>query len=386
MADRVAAHRNRLHSVHAEQQEPAVADTEERRRAAKIAAAVAARYAAAPSYMATQWPSELPEKKQEIHLETPKPEAELSTAAHDEPVQAEFLTETFAPPVAPPIETRKKPSLAAVVAAGPRIQMLPEPPETLAPELLPVRVIEFPRELIAVRRLRPRLAEAGAVCSSGLPASSGQLRIFEVEPDQISTTPEPPPALPESIHAALLPQATPQRTRLELADAVDLEFAEAAYPPAPMENMAPGRRASNHASTVVLLTAPLDLRVMSALVDGCIVSVITMVAAMMWATRASHLPQLKVFLLGLGAAYVTLWIVYQLLCFVVGDATLGMRYARIGLCTFDDENPSRAAMCWRVPVQLLSLCPLGLGYIWAWMDMDRLGWHDRITHMYQRNY
>ena len=35
---------------------------------------------------------------------------------------------------------------------------------------------------------------------------------------------------------------------------------------------------------------------------------------------------------------------------------------------------------------LLSLAPLGLGYLWAFFDEDRLGWHDRISRMYQRSY
>jgi hypothetical protein len=40
-------------------------------------------------------------------------------------------------------------------------------------------------------------------------------------------------------------------------------------------------------------------------------------------------------------------------CLAVSGATLGMRYAQINLCTFEDENPTRAAMCWRAVAQLL---------------------------------
>ena len=63
-----------------------------------------------------------------------------------------------------------------------------------------------------------------------------------------------------------------------------------------------------------------------------------------------------------------------------------MRYARIGLCTLSDDNPTRAAMRRRIFAQLLAACPLGMGYLWAFLDDDRLGWHDRISRIYQRSY
>jgi hypothetical protein len=63
-----------------------------------------------------------------------------------------------------------------------------------------------------------------------------------------------------------------------------------------------------------------------------------------------------------------------------------MRFARIALCTFDDENPTRPAMRRRILAVLLSACPLGLGLLWAALDENRLGWHDLISRMYQRSY
>ncbi len=81
-----------------------------------------------------------------------------------------------------------------------------------------------------------------------------------------------------------------------------------------------------------------------------------------------------------------LTLLYQLLFFTFSDATPGMRYARIGLCTFSDDNPTRSAMRRRILAVLLSACPLGIGFLWAWLDDDGLGWHDRISRMYQRSY
>jgi hypothetical protein len=63
-----------------------------------------------------------------------------------------------------------------------------------------------------------------------------------------------------------------------------------------------------------------------------------------------------------------------------------MRAARIALCTFADGNPARSAMRRRILAVLLSACPLGLGFLWAALDEERLTWHDRVSRMYQRSY
>jgi hypothetical protein len=81
-----------------------------------------------------------------------------------------------------------------------------------------------------------------------------------------------------------------------------------------------------------------------------------------------------------------LTLLYHLLFFTLSDSTPGMRYARIGLCTFGDENPTRSAMRRRLFAMILSACPVGIGFLWACLDDERLGWHDRISRMYQRSY
>ncbi len=63
-----------------------------------------------------------------------------------------------------------------------------------------------------------------------------------------------------------------------------------------------------------------------------------------------------------------------------------MRMARIALCTFGDENPTRSELRRRIGATVLATCPMGLGLIWGWFDDDRLGWHDRMTRTYQRSY
>jgi hypothetical protein len=81
-----------------------------------------------------------------------------------------------------------------------------------------------------------------------------------------------------------------------------------------------------------------------------------------------------------------MYVLYQMLFFSFAEATPGMRYARIGLCTFSDQNPTRKAMRRRVLATLLAASPLGIGLAWAFMDEQRLGWHDRMSRMYQRAY
>src|SRR5882757_4944381 len=51
---------------------------------------------------------------------------------------------------------------------------------------IPVNLIEFPRQLVAPRKARPRLAEGPLREEADLAQESAQLRIFEVEADQIS--------------------------------------------------------------------------------------------------------------------------------------------------------------------------------------------------------
>ena len=52
---------------------------------------------------------------------------------------------------------------------------------------------------------------------------------------------------------------------------------------------------------------------------------------------------------------------YQYLFFKYAEGTPGMRYAKIALCTFEDENPTRKAMCRRVLFLLLSSLRWGWG-------------------------
>ena len=227
---------------------------------------------------------------------------------------------------------------------------------------LPANLIEFPRELVAPRKARPRLAEGPL--REELPPEP-QLRIFEVQPEQISTEPV---AAEETVSDAPVWQGM----LLDVpVDRLVVREREAAVATGPMD------------------IAPVSRRVMAAMVDGCCIGA----ALIGFATVASYIsgPGLREMSKPmLGATVVFTFaiaaLLYQLLFFSLNEATPGMRYARIGFCTFADMNPTRKQMRRRVLAQMLAVGPLGLGLLWVLLDDDRLGWHDRISRMYQRSY
>jgi uncharacterized RDD family membrane protein YckC len=80
----------------------------------------------------------------------------------------------------------------------------------------------------------------------------------------------------------------------------------------------------------------------------------------------------------------TFWIAYHAMFLIYSGYTPGMNFAGLGLCTFDDNQPSRLTCIKRTVALVLSLLSLGMGFLWASLDEDGLGWHDRISRTYLR--
>jgi len=59
--------------------------------------------------------------------------------------------------------------------------------------------------------------------------------------------------------------------------------------------------------------------------------------------------------------------------------TLGMQSWGLQLETRDGQVPSAATASLRFFAAVLSLIPLGLGFIWQLIDKDKLTWHDRLS-------
>ena len=270
---------------------------------------------------------------------------------------------TGVPPEAEPVEQLH--ALEHALEEEIAFRQAPEFSDYVALEAAPIHgnLIEFPRELVAPRRARPRLAE-GPLRDEVEP----QLRIFEVDAVQEVTAP-----------AVVDLQSIPDWQSGVLESAM-VE---------PWQNPYQAPVAAQTQLTLAPHTAPVERRLMSAVVDGSLILggwLVAVAAAAQIAgpvLGALSLPLLAAAAAGSLALFAVL---FQLLFFTLSDSTPGMRWARIGLCTFGDSNPSRRAMRRRIVSSLLAACPLGLGLAWVFMDNDRLGWHDRMSRMYQRAY
>ena len=239
---------------------------------------------------------------------------------------------------------------------------------------LPAKLLEFPRELVAARKARPRLAEGPLREEYDRDSSASQLRIFEVEQETISTAPPVEHVQPEW-----------SPIRLDTSPAFPIHdwisrHAEVPHPE-PTKHRAPASSLE-----LPLQTASLEDRLMAGLVDAALIVGGFLVFVLVFVACTVHPPAGKPAMIAAGVALCAFAAIYLLLFFNFGTDTPGMRYAKIALCTFDDENPSRKAMRRRLAAMLLSVIPCGLGILWAFFDDDRLGWHDRISRTYQRSY
>jgi uncharacterized RDD family membrane protein YckC len=232
-------------------------------------------------------------------------------------------------------------------------------PETVEPaQPIHANLIEFPRELVAARRARPRIAEGPLGIES---QSAGQLSIFEVDPGTISI--EPPAAATHTEPAA----SGWSRLRLD-AELVPEAFAESAPPVHPR----------------AIHLAPVSLRALAAVVDFAGISAAFAATALLAASNLDSRPSMKTMEIIAVAVFFLIGVLYHGLFFAVARSTPGMRYAGIGLCTFSDENPTPQQLQRRVGAVTLSLLPVGLGLLWAIFDEEHLSWHDRLSRTYQR--
>lgn len=233
---------------------------------------------------------------------------------------------------------------------------------TVAPAIpLAANLIEFPRELVATRKARPRLAE-GPLRDDD--AHGGQLRIFEVEPEN-----NPRRADAASVAAAGMAGLDWASIRLDA--------------PHPERS---SRAAHAVEEAMPVLPAPMGDRLLAALVDSVLSLAGFLLFVFVFCACTAHPPSGKLAVGSAGAALLTVFFAYQWLFFRFGVNTPGMACAKIALCTMDDNNPTRGAMQRRIGALLLAALPLGLGLVWAVFDEDHLGWHDRISGTYQRSY
>jgi len=285
---------------------------------------------------------------------------------------------------------------------------------------LPANLIEFPRELVATRKARPRVAEGPFYNASH---ENSQLSIFEVDPDLLTTPVYPADTATERVappewasieldHAyephgsgvsenghgyaehsyvavAEIPASYAVPSQMTATAVEDLKpaaipMAEVREEPIAARNQATPARLTHAAD---LLVAPLNDRLLAAVIDGALVTLAFLAAAVVVIASTAHPPTGRAALLASGCGWLLFGLLYQFLFLSYAEeGTPGMRYARIALCTFEDDNPTVEQMRNRIPAMLLAALPAGLGMFWAIFDKDHLGWHDRMTKTYQRGY
>lgn len=392
-------------------------------RAARIAASVAARYAVAPTYTellqqrnaaaiaataeATEQPAEMSaansstlgeETPSRIAAEDAFPASPSQSAASalrgtETPLFLDVDRFDLNPEI--PFEAAPEPAITGTFVLpdlparsvemnvhAPEIEAEPALEDLLAASVitpsvpLPANLIEFPRELIATKKVRPQLAEGplGPSRPNAAETTQAQLRIFEVESGiEAETTPAPTSTPVVDVSE---PAANQNRAFSWSSICLDAQ---------------PRQAEQAHSDTYDVLSVPLqsasiDRRLMAFAVDFCAVTGAFLAFLFVFALSTPHLPTGMPAVVMSGVVYLALWVLYQFLFFSLGDATAGMHYARIALCTFEDGNPNRNALRRRIAAWWISALPLGLGFAWALLDEDNLSWHDRMTRTYQRSY
>lgn len=233
-----------------------------------------------------------------------------------------------------------RPAVTASAAVSPRIAVVSEPVASLGPSLAvatnpqaePIRkILEFPRpvappkdELAEPVQSRPRIMEAQ-----------------EAVP--------PPPALGGIVMEEREPaETTPAQLTFEV----------------PVRVASTWRRA---------LAAALDFFLVGA--------AFTIFAAIAFRFTGAILPRPQL-IAAAAAVLAGLWSCYQYLLVVSTGNTPGLRMMKLRLLHINGAPLSRQMRRCRVLASLLSAASLGLGYLWCFLDEDRLCWHDRITHSY----
>ena len=230
-----------------------------------------------------------------------------------------------------------------------------------AAQPIPANLIEFPREIIATRRMRPRLAES----SSG-DADSPQLSIFEVDPNTISTEPMGHAASEEA--ESLWTGSSWQEIKLDEQPQTQ--------PLADYYNLTPDEHK--------LYQAPFGRRMMATMVDAALIVGMVCGTAYLITSNIDHLPGKHVFEICAAVALLGFAALYEWFFLTFAKVTPGMRYAQLSLCTFEEEIPTRAQIKGRLKAMLISVLPVGLGMLWSVFDEDQMSWHDRLSKTYLR--
>jgi uncharacterized RDD family membrane protein YckC len=259
---------------------------------------------------------------------------------------------------------------------------MPPPPERFAEIMInqePPKVIRFPR---------PQTAYAPAVDEimlDELQPAGAPPRIYEADPD--AADPETARLETDDVHAVRAeaefepgpPMASRERPPAMVSQQLDL------LPCFDDIRLEPEEARSDDDLEIIPRPAPLAQRFVSGIVDAGIVFIATGVCALTFVELAEELPRSRMTVLCAAFAGAIFWLLLQYIFLAYRRATPGMRMAQLELCTFAGAPTAMFHRERRAWASALSALSIGLGYAWALVDEDRLGWHDRISQTYVRS-
>jgi uncharacterized RDD family membrane protein YckC len=200
--------------------------------------------------------------------------------------------------------------------------------------------------------------------------------VREVTLDELQPGPETPRIVeaPAVVYVAET-QASPPAVEAEQMELLS-SFADIRLEPAPAH--------ATEDEEFIPRPAALSQRVAAGVLDAALVFIAGGLFGLTFLKLAEEVPHSRMMLVCALAAGGIFWLLFQYMFLTYGRTTPGMRMAQLELCTFAGGPPSRLSRQCRALASALSGFSAGLGYAWAFIDEDRLGWHDRMTQTYVR--
>lgn len=231
--------------------------------------------------------------------------------------------------------------------------------EEIEAQPIPANLIQFPREIVATRRMRPRLADGPGE------QDSQQLSIFEVDPNTVSTQP-----MGNTVEAGDPVWIGSSWQQMQLDEGPQAEHLPDYYALVPDEHK--------------LYQAPFGRRMMATVVDAALIMGLVFGTIYLISSNVDQLPGKRMFEVVAVLAVLGFAALYEWFFLTFAKVTPGMRYAQLSLCTFDEQAPTREQVKGRLKAMLISVLPVGLGMLWSIFDEDQMSWHDRLSKTYLR--
>jgi uncharacterized RDD family membrane protein YckC len=273
------------------------------------------------------------------------------------------------------------------------IDIAPEPPQLAAESVAALDPPELTAAPLAAQETP--VAESRAIESDRSEASPLHSPESEsVPPPVIQPRPRPKrkviafprqPGTAESSHRLADPVLPEQPRILDVPEELE------AYPSTPfLEGLqfeaAPSISAAptGHVDHVELPFQPADIpqRVYAALMDLSLVALAAVIFAFIGHKMLPDLVLTKLVRVTAAMLLLLIWGIYQYLLLVYAGRTAGMQVAGVRLRTFKGRQPVLQQRRNRVLGLYLSAASLTMGLLWAFVDVDTLCWHDRISGTY----